>query len=151
MTDQLRTLPSQPAQASTIPQTRTLSPRAPACRRLHGRDDAESRLQIGAPSRNVCNTRVRRQPFQNSSKDLPAGIVILAENEICKRMERAVGGLFARQATMRFATSKAPIVNCFQSGASAALCDELNQTKTIFAGSRLRLHYTIRAERPDLK
>jgi len=82
---------------------------------------------------------------------LPAGIVILAENEICKRMERVVGGRFARQATMRFATSKAPIVNCFQSGASAALCDELNQTKTIFAGSRLRLHYTIRAERPDLK
>jgi hypothetical protein len=28
--------------------------------------------------------------------------------------------------------------------AIAALCEELNQTKTIFPGSRLRLHYTIR-------
>ena len=28
--------------------------------------------------------------------------------------------------------------------AVAALCEELNQTKTIFPGSRLRLHYAIR-------
>jgi hypothetical protein len=28
--------------------------------------------------------------------------------------------------------------------AIAALCEELNHTKTIFPGSRLRLHYAIR-------
>ena len=87
----------------------------------------------GFPAR-AHSRRLAGHIAQSSSKDLPAGIVILTENEICKRMERVVGGPFARQATMRFATSKAPIVNWFQSGASAALCSMPNAARASISG-----------------
>lgn len=38
----------------------------------------------------------------------------------------------------------APQSSPHRTRAIAALCDQLNQTQTLFPGSRLRLHYTIR-------